>query len=73
MEKNRKAMLEAIKSGNKVMEAQLRESEGWTEDEMMDLLEDLAESQFEKMAKSGDVMSVADLDEYAGEDDYFAD
>lgn len=73
MEKNRKAMLEAIKSGNRVMEAQLRESEGWTEDEMMDLLEDLAESQFEKMAQSGDLLSVADLDDYAGEGDYFAD
>lgn len=73
MKKNRKAMIEAIKSGNKIMEAQLRESEGWTEDELMDVLEDIAESQFEKMEQSGDFMSVADLDNYAGEDDYFAD
>lgn len=73
MEKNRKAMLEAIKSGNRIMEVQLMESEGWTKDEMMDLLANLAESQFEKMAQSGDLLSVADLDDYAGERHYFVD
>ncbi len=71
MEKNKKAMMEAIRSGNKLIEAQLREAEGWTEDEIMDLLEDMAELRFEQMSQSGDLMTLAELDEYAGEDDYF--
>ena len=71
VEKNKKAMMEAIRSGNKLIEAQLREAEGWTEDEIMDLLEDMAELRFEQMSQSGDLMTLAELDEYAGEDDYF--
>ena len=71
MKKNRKAMMEAIRSSNKLIEAQLREAEGWTEDEIMDLLEDMAELRFEHMSQSGDLMTLAELDEYAGEDDYF--
>ena len=70
MEKNRKAMLEAIKSGNKVMEAQLRESEGWTEDEIMDLMSDAISDLLDQNAE---YVTLAELDKWAGEDDYFAD
>lgn len=69
MEKNRKAMLEAIKSGNKVMEAQLRESEGWTEDDMMEIKGKAISALLHQKAER---VTISELDKVAGKEDYFA-
>ena len=68
MEKNSKAMLEAIKSRNKVIETQLRESEGWTEDEMMEIKGKAISELLHQMAQR---VTIEELDKLAGEDDYF--
>lgn len=72
MDKNLEAMTEALRCGNRIIEAKLVQEQGWTEDEIMDILEDIAEKRFVEMQNAGECLSVEQLDNFAGGDDYFA-
>lgn len=68
-DKNRKAMTEALISNNKLIQQQLKDREGWTDDEIDDIVEELIDRRLKEL--KADCVSVEELDAMAGGDDYF--